>query len=388
VQPWQNPDLDRIRDETRAWAEEIFGVGGLERDRVGDSFDDMAWKAVAERGLLGICLPTEHGGQGRSVSEAVAAFEGFSHGCRDSGLVFAAISQVVGIQMSLALYASEELKQRYLAPAIAGDVSLVHGFTEDGGGSDAMGMVTTAERDGDDWILNGTKTYITNGPRGDVAIVWAKTAEGRSPFALTCFMVDMSWEGASMGRTFEKVALRTVHMGELVFDQVRVPADHVVGRPGGGLQTLTESTAWERAIVLTSALGPMARVLDDVIEWTKTRQAYGKPIGSFQQISSKVADMSLRHHMCRMAIYDLAARLGNGDSIHPWLRESAMTKLFVSENYTPFMLDAMQTFGVRGILYDHEIQQDLRDAIPSTIYVGTSESMRNTIAKLAGLPVE
>ena len=388
MQPWQNHTLEEVRSDTRAWAESTFGDGGLERDRLGESFDDIAWKAVADRGLLGMCLPTEYGGGGRSVSEAVAAFEGFSHGCRDSGLVFAAISQVVGIQMSLSLYASDELKQRYLAPAIAGDVSLVHAFTEVGGGSDALGMATSATKDGDDWVLSGTKTYITNGPRGDAAIVWAKTSDGRSPFALTCFMVDMSWDGASMGRTFEKVALRTVHMGELVFDDVRVPADHVVGRPGGGLQSLTESTAWERAIVLTSALGPMARVLDDVIDWTKTREAYGKPIGAFQQISSKVADMTLRHHMCRMAIYDLAARLGNGHSIQPYLKESAMTKLFVSENYTPFMLDAMQTFGVRGILYEHEIQQELRDAIPSTIYVGTSESMRNTIAKLAGLPVE
>ncbi|MDH3499510.1 MAG: acyl-CoA dehydrogenase family protein [Acidimicrobiia bacterium] len=388
MQPWQDPELDQIRDETRAWALETFGDGGSERDRVGHSYDPVAWKAIAERGLLGICMPEEFGGQGRPVTHAVAAFEGLGHGSRDSGLVYAAISQVFGIQMTLALLGSDELKRRYLPGSVAGDVTLVHGFTEEGGGSDAFGMSAAARKEGESWILSGTKTFITNGPNADVAMVWAKTGEGRSPFALSCFIVDMAWDGASLGRTFEKVALRTVHMGELVFDEVVVPASHILGRKGGGLRALTESTGWERAVLLTSALGPMARVLDEVIDWSKDREAYGKPIGNYQQVSSKVADMIMRYKLSRMVIYDMAARLGHGESIQPWMQDAAIAKLFVSENYLPFMMDAVQTFGVRGILYDFPVQQDLRDAIPSTIYVGTSESMRNTIAKLAGVPVE
>ncbi len=388
MQPWQDPALDRIRDETADWARATFDQGGLERDRRGDAYDPVAWKSIASRGLLGICVPKAYGGQGRPVSHAVAAFEGLGRGCRDSGLVYAAISQVFGIQMPLALLGSEELKQLYLPGAVAGDISLVHGFTEEGGGSDAMGMGTVAHRHGDDWILNGTKTFITNGPNADVAMVWARTGEGRSPFALSCFMVDMRWRGASLGRSFEKIALRTVHMGELIFDNVAIPASHLLGRVGGGLRALAESTGWERAVLLTSALGPMGRVLDEVVEWTKERHAYGKPIGAHQQVSSKVADMVMRYDLCRMVVYDMAARLGHGESVQPWLREAAVAKLFVSENYLPFMLDAVQTFGVRGILYDFGVQQDLRDAIPSTIYVGTSESMRNTIAKMAGVPVE
>ncbi len=388
MQPWQDPELDQIRDEIKTWAHDTLPAGGLERDRRGDAYDPLAWKAVADRGLLGMCLPAEYGGRGAPVSHAVAAFEGLGQGCRDTGLVYAAISQVFGIQMTIALLGSAELRAAYLPPTIAGELTLVHGFTEETGGSDAMGMSTAARPDGDGWVLSGTKTFITNGPNADVAMVWAKTGEGRGPFALTCFLVDMRWPGAALGRTFEKIALRTVHMGELVFDEVAVPASHVLGRVGGGLRALTESTGWERAVLLTSALGPMGRVLDEVIEWCKTREAYGKPIGAHQQVSSKVADMIVRYNLSRMVIYDMAARLGYGESIQPWMQDAAVAKLFVSENYLPFMLDAMQTFGVRGVLHDFDIQQDLRDAIPSTIYVGTSESMRNIIAKLAGVPVD
>jgi alkylation response protein AidB-like acyl-CoA dehydrogenase len=388
MQPWQNPRIDQIRDDIKTWAEATY-PGGERRDRIGEHFSSDMVKRLGERDLLGICMPARFGGQGRSVSDQVAAIEGLSWGCRDSGFVFAVASQLFGIQMTLALLGSDELNARYLPAAIRGDIQLIHCFTEEGGGSDAMGMSTRATKnDAGDWILTGTKTFITNGPHGDAAMVWARTGEGRSPFALTAFMVDLSWDGVSHGREFEKIGLRTVPMGEVVFDEVVVPADHVIGRQGGGLAALTESTGWERAVVLAVVLGPMGRVLEEIVAWTRTREANGKSIGAFQQVSSKVADMVTRYRMSRMAIYDMAARLGDGDSVQPHLEQAAITKLFVSESYQPFMIDAMQTFGVRGILFDWGVQQDLRDALPTTIYVGTSETMRNTIAKLSGVPVE
>jgi len=134
--------------------------------------------------------------------------------------------------------------------------------------------------------------------------------------------------------------------------------------------------------------GGSRRDLDDVFEWTRTREACGKAIGAHQQVSSRVANMAIRQRLSRMAIYDMAARLGDGGAIQSRLQSAAVTKLSVSEKYTPFMMDPMQNFGVRGILYDWDIQQDLRDSIPATIYVGTSETMRNTIAKLEGVPVQ
>jgi alkylation response protein AidB-like acyl-CoA dehydrogenase len=284
--------------------------------------------------------------------------------------------------------ASDEVRERVVKPAISGDLVLAYAFTEEASGSDVFSGSAAAVRDGDHWVLTGTKAYITNSPMADAALVFARTGEGRSPFAVTAFVVDMHAPGASHGRDFEKVGFRTVRMGELCFDGVRIPRSHVVGRAGAGLNVLTESVGWERSAALAALLGPMNRVLDQVTEWTRTREAYGSPIGSFQQVSARVADLVTRRKMVRMAIYDIASKLGHGSSTQPHMQDIAATKLFVTETYKQYMLDAMQPFGVRGFLYDHEIQQHVRDSLGATIWAGTSESMRNTIAKLQGLPVE
>jgi alkylation response protein AidB-like acyl-CoA dehydrogenase len=347
-----------------------------------------AWKWAASAGALGVCMPESLGGQGRSVAHAVAAFEGIGTASTDTGMLYAMASQVFGVQMPLLMMASAEVRESVVRPAIAGDLTLAYAFTEEASGSDIYSTGTRAVKDGDDWVLTGSKAFITNAPMADVALVFALTGEGRSPFALSAFVVDMTSAGASHGREFEKVGFRTVRMGELCFDGVRVPKSHVVGRPGAGLSVLTESVGWERSAALAALLGPMRRVLGQVTEWTRTRQAYDAPIGSFQQVSARVADLVVSHMMCRMAVYDIAGRLGDGSSTQPLMQDIAATKLFVTETYRQFMLDAMQPFGVRGFLYDHEIQQHVRDSLAATIWAGTSESMRNTIAKLQGLPVE
>jgi alkylation response protein AidB-like acyl-CoA dehydrogenase len=150
---------------------------------------------------------------------------------------------------------------------------------------------------------------------------------------------------------------------------------------------LAESTGWERGLLLATALGPMARTIDECVLRAKTRKQFDRPIGAFQQISAKIANMIMRHRICRQVIYDMASRLGNGQSIHPHAQDAAIVKLFVSENYIQVQLDAVQIFGVRGILLEYPQQQDLRDSISSTIWAGTSETLRNTIAKFAGIPV-
>ena len=387
TQPWHDPEIDEIRSAAQTWAEETF-PNGLERDRVGDSYSNEAWKMLADHGFFGLCVPTEFGGEGRPVVRTLAAFEGLAAGCLDSGMVYAAISQVFGIQMPLALLASSDLVSQYMPGIITGDITLAHALTEEGGGSDAFGMATAAEKGDDGWRLTGTKTFITNAPNADMALVFARTGEGRSPFSLSAFFVDMTWHGASYGRTFEKTGLRTVPMGELIFDDVLVPHDHVVGRAGMGLLTLTESTGWERGLLLVHGLGAMGRILELTTEHARSRQAYDKPIGSFQQVSSKVADMVSRHRIARMLMYDIAARIDAGSSASDLLSDTAVAKLYISEAYVDFMRDAVQLHGVRGILYDWQVQQGLRDAIPSTIWGGTSETLRNTIAKLEGLPVD
>ena len=387
MQPWYDQDLENIRQQHVDFAEKNLGGDALARDRAGE-FSRDRWKECAQHGILGLCMAEEYGGQARPVEHTVAALEGLGYGCRDSGFVYALVSQLFGMQMPLQLLASEKLKHEYLPGLVAGDIAAVHAFTEEGAGSDAFSMSTTATPDGDGYVLRGRKSFLTNAPEADVALVFARTGPGRSPFDLTAFFVELGWKGISKGREFDKLGLRTVRMGELEFDDVRVPADHVVGRKGGGLRVLTESIGWERAVLLTAALGPMARTLDECIERTKSREQFGKPIGAFQQVSSKIANMTIAHRMSRMAIYDMASRLTSKGSVLSFMQDAAITKVFVSENYVQLNLDALQLFGVRGYLMDSFIQQGVRDSLSSTIYAGTSEIMRNMIAKLAGVPVE
>ena len=205
---------------------------------------------------------------------------------------------------------------------------------------------------------------------------------------LVALLVEMRWDGASHGKTFEKAGFRTTPMGELFFDGVRVPNGNAIGGKGGGLRSLLESAAWERSILLANALGPMARTIDECVKRSKTRMQYGKPIGSHQQISSKIADMIARYRISRQLVYDIASRLGNGGSLQRHLQDVSICKLYVTESYVQNQLAAVQIFGVRGILMDYPYQQDLRDSIGSTIWAGTSESLRNTIAKMSGVPVE
>lgn len=387
MQPWQDPSLDEIREQYEAiTAAELAGPRQDWNDESG--YDPETWRRAAKAGALGVCMPESVGGRGLSVAHGVAAFEGIGTASTDSGMLYAMASQVFGVQMPLMLMGSDEVKESVVKPSISGDLTLAYAFTEEASGTDIYSGSTRAVKDGDDWILTGAKAYITNAPMADVALVFALTGEGRSPFAVTAFVVDMHAPGAAYGRDFEKVGFRTVRMGELCFDGVRIPRSHVVGRPGAGLNVLTESVGWERSAVLAALLGPMRRVLADITEWTRTREVYGAPIGSFQQVSAKVADLVVRHKMARMAVYDIAGRLGHGSSTQPLMQDIAATKLFVTETYRAFMLDAMQPYGVRGFLYDHEIQQHVRDSLAATIWAGTSESMRNTIAKLQGLPVE
>jgi alkylation response protein AidB-like acyl-CoA dehydrogenase len=383
VQPWQDHELERVREHYREWAQSELAGDRAARDAAG-RYDQVLWKKAAAGGLLGLCMPEQYGGSGRSVSHTVAAYEGVAEGCADGGFVYGLLSQLFGIQAALVFMATDEAKQAILPPAIAGDQALAYGFTEQQGGSDAFLITTRAHREGDDWVISGRKVLVTNAPEADVALVFARTSEGRSPFALSAFVADLHAPGASKGQEFGKVGLRTVRMGELVFDQVRVPASHVVGRIGSGLRVITESTNWERAFLLVTALGQMRRVLAEVVGRSKHPQL-DRPIGGFDQISGPVADLVWRYRLCRMVTYDLAGRFEVHSSTNPHMQDAAIAKLFVSENYQRFMSDAMRLLGVGSLTVQEEVQQHLRDGIASTIYSGTSETLRKTIAKLEGL---
>ena len=386
MQPWEDPQIDELVAHYCDLARTQLDGDAQARDRDGD-FSFERWKQAAKMGVFALCMPAPFG-QGKSLAHTIAAYEGITEGCRDGGLMFALFNQVVGVQMTLVNLASKSLQDRYLPDLISGKSLACYGFTEESCGSDSFSMETTAVEEEEGFRLNGTKSYLTNAPFSNLAIVFAKTSQTRTPFGLTAFMVDLNWSGCSKGRTFEKMGLRTVHMGEFHLDNVLVPKDHIIGTKGGGLRVLTESTLYERALMTVTALGPMRRALDACIERCKTRKTYDKPIGAYQQVSSRMANMIMRYRLCRQLQYETVRKLDSGLSPTKIADDIAINKLFITENFTQFEMDAMQIFGVRGYLQDNFIQQDLRDSLAGSIWAGTSETLRNTIAKLAGLPVE
>ena len=385
MQPWQDKSLEETRDKFREFAKAELAGDWQQRDRDRE-FSEERWQKCCDMGVLGMSMPEKYGGSGKPYGHTIAAIEGMCEGCRDSGFFFAMSSQISGIQLALMSTASEELQSLYLPALIKGEHKACLGFSEETAGSDIYSIETTAEKVEGGYRINGSKAFTTNSLDSTCCLVFAKTAQNRSPFDFTGFMVDLDWDGVAHAEPYNKSTLRTCSMGRLTFDNVFVPDSHIIGGVGGGLNVIKYSIGWERIMLMGICIGPMSRVLDETVERVKEREQFGKAIGSYQQISSKIAEMTMKLHMSRLIIYDICGQLteANGE-IGKFLGDVAITKLYVTESFIQSMLDATQIWGGRGVCFDWPIQQDMRDSLSSTIWAGTSETLRNTIAKLQGV---
>ncbi len=385
MQPWQEPELEEIRSRHAQFAVKEL-VGGSSTTSESTGFSREQWRTCADLGVLGGCLEEKYGGGGLPLTHLVAAYEGLGYGSNQGGLIFGLCSQLLSLQMTLQMTGSPQLKERYLPGLISGRLIGAHAITERGAGSDAFSIQTAARREGERFRLSGSKAYVTAAPDADLALVFARTSDEAGPFCLTAFLVDLGWNGVSRGEVFHKAGLKGIEMGELPFEEVPVPMDHVVGAEGGGVGILAESTGWERALLPSTLLGPMQRSIDSCTEWARKREQFRRPIGAFQQVSARIANMVVRHQICRQTVYDMAARLQQSATVHPLTQQAAIVKLFVTESAIQVQLDALQVMGVRGYLEESNVQQDLKDSLAGTLWSGTSETLRNTIARFAGLP--
>ena len=385
MQVWQDAEIENTRLAYRAFAQQELEGDSGKRD-LEKEFSVERWKKCCNKGVTGLSMPVEYGGQARPYGYTIAALEGLSDGCRDTGFFFAMGSQISGIQMALVASGSDFLKNKYLPSLITGEHVACLGFTEESGGSDIYSSSASAEKVDGGYILRGGKEFITNSLDSNCCLVFAKTTDNHSPFDFTAFMVDFDFPGISHGKAVDKAVYRTCSMGRIIFDDVFVPDDHIVGRVGGGLNVITNSIGWERIILMATCMGPMSRVLEDTILRSKEREQFGKNIGQYQQVSAKIADMVVRLKMSRMSVYDLCGQLTeNHKKIGKIIDQIAITKLYVTESYVQSMLDATQIWGARGVCYEWPIHQAMRDSLGSTIWAGTSETLRNTIAKVAGV---
>jgi alkylation response protein AidB-like acyl-CoA dehydrogenase len=375
------PEQKEIRKTIADFALKELNPGIVERDREG-IFPHKLWEKCAQMHLMALPFPEVYGGDGFDFITTVAAFHALGHSCKDSGLVHALATQVIsGIQ--ILLFGSEEQKHCLLPDLASGRSIYAQAVTEPDSGSDAFAMRTIAVRDGADFILNGTKTFITNGPICNSVLVFAVTDPARKSFGrFSCFHVSASTPGFSRGKPMEKLGLRTLTNGELIFSDCCIPASAMIGREGQGTIVFSEAMEWERTLIPACLLGDMERVLEESISYAKEREAFGKHIAEFQAVSHKIARMKMNVELGRLALYSAAILKENRK--HAAL-ETSVAKYFLSESLKQACLDAVQIRGAYGYMTEYEVERDLRDSIASTIYSGTSEMQANIIAKLAGL---
>jgi hypothetical protein len=303
-------------------------------------------------------------------------------GCVDNGLLFSINAHIWGCEMPILTFGTELQKQRYLPKLCTGELIGGHAMTEPDSGSDAYSLKTAAVRRGESYVLNGRKMFVTNAPIADVMVVFATVDASKAAHGITGFLVEKGFRGLSVSRPHEKMGLRTSPMGELILDDCEVPLENRLGREGAGVAMFSHSMEWERSCILASAVGAMDRQVQTCLQYARQRQQFGKPIGKFQLLASKIVDMKLRLETSRALLYQVGWVKSVGRSA---FMEAAMAKLYISECWVQSCLDAIQIHGGYGYMTETEVERDLRDAIGSKFYSGTSEVQRQIIAQFMGL---
>lgn len=353
----------------------------IKRDRQA-TFDIDAWKKSADFGVLRMPIPAEYGGLGLGLTDLLGVMEGLGFGARDQGLLFSLNAHLWTNSIPILRYGTEEQKQKYLPSLSDGSLIGANAASEPDAGSDIFGMRTRAVRDDGHYVLNGSKTFVTNAPVADVFVAYATLDPSLGPMGITAFIIEKDNPGLKIGRELDKLGLRTSPMAEVVFEDCRVPDSQRLGREGRGVEIFDCSMEWERGCILASCLGVMCRQLRDCIEHARNRKQFGKPIGKFQSVANRIVDMKVRLDTCRPLVYRIGAlKDANIDAT----LEAAIAKLHVSESFVKSCLDAIQIHGGYGYMTELQLERDLRDSVGSTLYSGTSEIQRNIIARGLGL---
>lgn len=332
----------------------------------------------ARFGIPGLPVPTEYGGRGQDLPTTVAAMEALGYGCTDSGMIFALNAALWTVTLPIARFGSEDQKRRYLPGLCDGSLLGANGASEPEAGSDIFAMRTRAERRGDGWVLNGRKTWITAGPVADVFLCFASTDPSRGILGISTFLIDRDAPGFRVVREIPKLGMKTVPMGELAFEDCRLPADALLGREGRGASIFNAAMELERGAILASALGTMRRQLDRCIEHARSRKQFGQPIGKFQSVANRIVDMSLRLEASRLMVYRFADLHSRGEDAAV---AASMAKLQVSESFVQNSLDAVRIFGAAGYAEETGLERELRDSVGGVIFSGTNDIQRNIIAQ-------
>lgn len=375
---WTETQRD-LRARTEAFAEQQLN---FHPDASAPAFPAAHWQACGRFGIQGLHVPTEFGGANEDLLSTIYAMEGLGYACQDTSLLLALNAQMWTVQHTLLQFGSDAQKQRYLPSMVAGNLHGIQAVTEPAAGSDVSAIQTTATQSASGYNLSGSKTMITGAPVADMAIVVASTNPARGKWGLSAFLVDLQQPGVSAGPAKPKMGLANIPLGDLHFDGCELPADARLGPEGAGMSLLNATLEYERSAMLASFLGCMQRQFEDSVAYAKSRQQFGTPIGNFQAVSHRIADMKVRLETARLLLYRAVWLKQCGKSA---TLETAMVKLHLNECFTQSSMDAINVRGGYGYLTETGVERDLRDAIGGTLYGGTADIQRNIIARLSGL---
>ncbi|SDN41588.1 Acyl-CoA dehydrogenase [Fictibacillus solisalsi] len=367
---------EMIRKMVRDFAKNEVEPTAAERDEE-ERFDRHLFDQMAELGLAGIPWPEEYGGIGGDYLGYVIAVEELSRVCASTGVTLSAHTSLAG--WPIFKFGSEEQKQKFLRPMAEGKKMGAYGLTEPGSGSDASNMKTTAQKDGDDYIINGSKIFITNAGEAEIYVVFAMTDSSAGHRGISAFIIEKGTPGFSFGKKEKKLGIRSSPTLELIMEDCRIPAENLLGKEGEGFKIAMMTLDGGRNGIAAQAVGIAQGALDAAVNYAKERKQFGKSIGQNQGVGFKLADMATKVEAARLLTYQAAWRESQG---LPYGKESAMSKLYAGDIAMEVTTDAVQVFGGYGYTKEYPVERYMRDAKITQIYEGTQEIQRLVISKM------
>ncbi|MBW1797289.1 MAG: acyl-CoA dehydrogenase family protein [Deltaproteobacteria bacterium] len=365
-----------VRDMARKFAETEIKPKAAELDEKHEHPADIV-KQLGELKMMGIAIDEEYGGGGMDYVSYVVALIEISKACASTGVIMSVNNSLYCFPVDA--YGTDEQKKKYLYPCAAGEAIGCYGLTESGAGSDPAGMRTTAVRDGDEWVINGEKKFITNGNVSSYAVIAAVTEKGKGYKGISSFVVDLdNTPGFKVGRVEDKLGILASGTAEMIFEDARLPADALLGNEGEGFRQMLTTLDGGRMGIASQALGIGRAVLEEAVEYAKTREQFGKPITAFQAIQWKLADMATELDAAELLTLR-AAWLE--DNKKPYEKAAAMAKMYASDAAMRASIEGIQVLGGYGYCKDYPMERHMRDAKICQIYEGTNEIMRLVIAK-------
>ena len=373
-------DIDMLRDAVRAFADDEIAPLAAETDRT-DQFPMHLWRKMGEVGVLGMTVSEEYGGANMGYLAHMVAMEEISRASASIGLSYGAHSNLCVNQINR--NGSEAQKRKYLPRLISGEHIGALAMSEPGAGSDVVSMKLRADPSGPDYVLNGTKMWITNGPDADTLVVYAKTDPEANARGVTAFLVEKGMPGFSIAQKLDKMGMRGSHTGELVFENCRVPGENVLGEVNGGVRVLMSGLDYERAVLAGGPIGIMQAVMDNVVPYIHDRRQFGQSIGEFQLIQGKVADMYTTLQACRAFCYTVGKNLDRlgAQHVRQVRKDCAAVILYCAEKATWMAGEGIQIFGGNGYINEYPLGRYWRDAKLYEIGAGTSEIRRMLIGR-------